>query len=106
VVVESIDPFGPEPFVQFEPRRRTGERRRGESRTSPLALLAPCDDRRTLENLEVPRDRREADGLGSRQFRNGRLSDGELADDASTGGVGEGTEEQVEFVAGAFRQNI
>ena len=61
--------------------------------------MASGDERRALEHLEVSGDRREADREGSRELRNRRLTDGESLDDASAGGVGEGTEDQVEVLA-------
>ena len=42
---------------------------------------------------------------GSRELRDRRLTDGESLDDAPAGGVGERTEEQVEFLARPFRHD-
>src|SRR5204862_8213653 len=105
VVIEPVEALGPDPLVPREPRRRVGERRRGESRAPPPAFLASGDERRALEHLEVSGNRREADGEGGRELRDRRLTDGESLDDAPAGGGGERTEEQVEVLARPFWDN-
>ena len=71
----------------------------------PPAFLTSGDERRALEHLEVAGNRREADGEGSRELRDRRLTDRQSLDDPPPGGVGERTEEQVEVLVRPFRLN-
>jgi hypothetical protein len=102
VIVEPFEPLRPELLLLRKPRRRGGQRGRRETRAAPPAVLAPGDEPCVLEDLQVSRDRREADGERRRELGDRRLTSGQASHDAAARGIGKRAEEQVEVLAGSL----
>src|SRR6185312_10223444 len=96
VVIQRVEARVPEVAILLDPIRYFLERRRFDSRGAPLCVASARDQSGTLEHLEMPRDRRLADGERLRQLRDRRLSCGEARKNCAPGGVGEGRESGVE----------
>src|SRR5205807_10194890 len=85
-------------LARLHPLHRLVERVGLQPARPPLSLPAADDHSRTLEHLEVARDRRQAHRERLRQLLHGRLALGEAGQDRAARRIGESGEGEAELV--------
>src|SRR5262245_6288682 len=89
VVLQSVHPFLEEDPVLLQPVSHVLQWLGLQPARPPLGLARAGDQSSPLEDLEMARDRREADLERRRQFGHGRFSLGQASEDREAYGVGE-----------------
>src|SRR5438045_7555491 len=98
MLVEPVEALLPEDAVALHPLGCFPEPVRLEPRRAPLGVPTPRDEPRTLEDLEVLRDRRKRHVEGLRQLSDRRLTRGEAREDRPPGRIGDGRERRAKPV--------
>src|ERR671923_2247641 len=98
VRIEPIHAGFPGPLARLHPRQRVVERLGLQPARAPLRVAAADDQPRTLEHLEMARDRGQAHRERLRQLVDRRLALGEASQDRAARRIGEGGEGEAELV--------
>src|SRR5215218_9866903 len=97
-LIEQVEALVPLVAVAIDPGGCLVERLRAEGAPAPLRVGGALDEARTLEHLEVLRDRGTAHGERLGQFSDGRRSAVEARDDRAPRRIGERLEHEAELV--------
>lgn len=95
ILAEPTQAAVPEVAIVRQPIIGGLQRRRVESARTELRILASRYEPGVLENLEVLRDRRQADIVGGGEFVNGGISFGKTGQDVPPRACGEREEDAV-----------
>src|SRR5215210_2116190 len=96
--VESVHPGLPGPLARLHPLDGVVERVGLQPARPPLSLPAADDQARSLEHLEVARDRGQAHRKRLRQLAHRRLALGEAGQDRAARRIGESGEGEAELI--------
>ena len=72
--VESVETFAPEMAIEIEPFAGCLQAFRIESAAAELAVAFLADKSGCLQHAQMPRNRRQRNGEGARQFRHCRCA--------------------------------
>src|SRR5215470_18500578 len=99
VVVETIESLFPEATIFLEPVIGLFQRFCIDAARTHLSVARACDQARTLENLQVLGDRRQADIERFGEFQHRGLAEREARKDRAPRRIGEGCEGRAQTVA-------
>ena len=74
MLIESVEAFAPETAIEIEPFGGCLQALRLEPAAAELAVAFLADECGSFQHAQMPRDRRQRDGKGARQFRHRRFA--------------------------------